>query len=75
MTPPPFDDSTLQQGTFTTELKDGWGLTNDGTHLILTDNSQTVSFIDPKTFKTVKSIVVKDGDRALPWLNEVRMIC
>ena len=64
----------IQRGTFKTELKDGWGLTNDGQYLIVTDSSPTLYWVDPTTFKTVKSLVIKDGDHELPWLNEVSVL-
>lgn len=32
-------------------LKDGWGLTTDGRHLIATDSSSYLIFIDPNTLK------------------------
>ena len=62
---------SFQSGSFNTGLKDGWGLTNDGTHLIVTDSSDTLHWIDPTTFKKIRSLTIKDGDQALPWFNEV----
>ena len=61
----------LQLGSFDTGLGDGWGLTNDGRHLIVTDSSHRVSWLDPGTMKVVRQLDVTDGGRDLPWLNEV----
>lgn len=70
--PAPFHALLLQLGSFDTGLGDGWGLTNDGTHLIVTDSSHRVSWLDPVTMKVVRQLEVTDGGRDLPWLNEVR---
>ena len=70
-----YSASDLRQiGTFNTELKDGWGLSNNGTHLILTDSSHTLYFIDPVSFKTVGSLMIHDGGHAIPWLNELEVL-
>jgi glutamine cyclotransferase len=62
----------MQIGGFHTGLSDGWGLTNDGRYLIVSDSSHNIYWVAPDTFQTVKRVVVKDGDHELPWLNEVR---
>lgn len=70
-----YDAKDLKQvGTFLTELKDGWGLTNNGTHLIATDSGHTLYWLDPVSFKTVQKVDVHDSDRVLPWLNELEYI-
>lgn len=53
----------------------GWGLTNDGTHLIMSDGTHVIRFMNPADFKTVRTIVVKD-DKAKPVmeLNELEMV-
>lgn len=57
--------------TQTTPLSDGWGATTDGRHLIISDGSSTLTFLDPDTIMKVKSIVVTDNGSAVPMLNEV----
>ncbi len=47
---------------------DGWGLTNDGKYLILSDGTDVLRFIDPKSFKVHKRLRVK-GDRNQPQKN------
>lgn len=54
-----------------TPLSDGWGATTDGRHLIVSDGSSTLTFLDPDTLGKVKSIVVADNGSAVPMLNEV----
>ncbi len=60
------------------ELKyngEGWGLTNDGTHLIMSDGTHVIRFVDPETFDTVKTLVVKDENgRPIYKLNELEYV-
>lgn len=65
--------------TFTVEKTfqytgEGWGLTDDGEHLIMSDGTATIRFIDPQTFKTVRTIAVHDGDKPIDKLNELEFI-
>jgi glutaminyl-peptide cyclotransferase len=53
---------------------EGWGLTHDGEHLILSDGSATLRFLDPATFKTVREITVRDGEQPVPKLNELEYV-
>lgn len=50
---------------------EGWGLTHDGTHVIMSDGSATIRFRDPDDFSVVREIVAKDGARAIDRLNEL----
>jgi glutamine cyclotransferase len=53
----------------------GWGLTNDGTHLILSDGTYSIKFLDPETFKTVRTILVKKEDGTPVYhLNELEFV-
>lgn len=53
---------------------DGWGLTNDGKHLIVTDGSSTIYFWDPETLKEIKRISVQDDTGMKNNLNELEFI-
>jgi glutaminyl-peptide cyclotransferase len=53
---------------------EGWGLTYDGTSLILSDGSDTLFFLDPNTFQVVRMVAVTLDGRALPRLNELEWI-
>ena len=53
---------------------EGWGLTHDGEHLILSDGTATLRFIDPATFKTVREVTVHDGDQPVAKLNELEYV-
>ena len=55
---------------------EGWGLTYDGTRLIMSDGSQTgtLRFIDPKTLKETGRLQVRDGSSAVANLNELEFV-
>lgn len=53
---------------------EGWGLTYDGTHLIMSDGTARLRFLDPKTFRQVRLLTVTDGRRQINNLNELEFI-
>ncbi|MGC1105523.1 MAG: glutaminyl-peptide cyclotransferase [Candidatus Acidiferrales bacterium] len=53
---------------------EGWGLTQDGVHIILSDGSSSLRLLDPQTFQEVKRIVVSDGGVEVHDLNELEYI-
>ena len=53
---------------------EGWGLTHDGTHLILSDGSNTLRYLDPETLEEVRSVTVTDGGVSVDRLNELEFI-
>lgn len=50
---------------------EGWGLTHDDTHLIMSDGSATLRFRDPDDFTIVREVEVRDGDSRIAQLNEL----
>jgi glutamine cyclotransferase len=63
----------LQRGQIPYDTE-GWGLTNDGTFLIMSDGSSTLRWLEPSTFKVVKSVRVREGGRDVEKLNELELI-
>lgn len=53
---------------------EGWGLTNDGRQLIMSDGTSKLKFLDPKDFSVAKTLVVKDGHREIDQLNELEHV-
>lgn len=54
---------------------EGWGLTNDGTNLIMSDGTHVIRFVNPADFKTVRTIVVKDEKgKPVMQLNELELV-
>jgi glutaminyl-peptide cyclotransferase len=50
---------------------EGWGLTSDGTHLIMSDGTRQIDFRNPQDFSVVRSILVTRGGRPVDKLNEL----
>jgi glutamine cyclotransferase len=53
---------------------EGWGLTEDGKSLILSDGSSTLRFLDPETFHELREIAVRDRGKLVDKLNELEYI-
>ena len=49
----------------------GWGLAYDGKHLIMSNGSSSLYFIDPETFEDVRKVAVRNGRRPINDLNEL----
>jgi len=56
------------------ENKEGWGLTNDGTHLIMSDGSNLIYFMDPEYFTETGRLEVYDDKGPVERLNELEYI-
>lgn len=53
---------------------EGWGLTTDGTHLILSDGTHHLRFLDPATFDVVRTLQVTADGRIVNQLNELEWV-
>lgn len=54
---------------------EGWGLTTDGTQLIMSDGTHLLKFIDPQTFKTTRTVpVMQENGKPLYLLNELEWV-
>ena len=53
---------------------EGWGLTTDGKQLILSDGSNQIFFLEPSTFKVLRTISVKNADSEIRELNELEWV-
>jgi glutamine cyclotransferase len=62
-----------RQGTFPF-TGEGWGLTSDGTSLIVSDGSNVLRFLDPTTYKEQRTLSVQDGDEYVHQLNELEWV-
>jgi glutamine cyclotransferase len=61
----------LREFSYQTE---GWGLTNDGRYLIMSDGTPMLYFLDPETFAQNHKIMVLDWDSPVWGLNELEYI-
>ena len=60
----------LQEFTYPTE---GWGITHDGSRLIMSDGTATLYFLDPETFQKIGQVEVYD-EEPVTLLNELEYI-
>ena len=65
------DLENVQSFTYNGE---GWGLTNDGIHLILSNGTSTLSYFDPQTFRIVKTVEVSFDGEPVHNLNELEYV-
>ena len=69
-----YDATTFQQVGEFHYSGEGWGLTDDGTSLILSDGTSTLRFLDPVTFEVRRTVTVTDDGKALWRLNELEYV-
>ena len=69
-----YDMKTFEQTKRWTYTGEGWGLTHDGTRLIMSDGSSQLRFIDPATLKETGRITVRDATGPVERLNELEYI-
>jgi glutaminyl-peptide cyclotransferase len=55
-------------------IAEGWGLTNNGKDLIMSDGSNTIYFLDPSDFVEKRKIQVYDNKGPVDRLNELEYI-
>jgi glutamine cyclotransferase len=53
---------------------EGWGLTTDGRRLIMSDGTDTLTFMDAGSYSVLKKIRVRDGNKPIFLLNELEFI-
>jgi glutamine cyclotransferase len=61
----------LQEFDYSTE---GWGITYDGTRLIMSDGTSTLHFLDPQTFEETGQVEVFDNNGPVTRLNELEYV-
>lgn len=70
-----YDAKTFKNiGKFNYTNREGWGLTTDGKHLIMSDGTSYLTFMDPTNFSVVKILDVAENGRVQEHLNELEYI-
>lgn len=70
-----YDAKTFKKlGQFTIPSAEGWGMTTDGSSLILSDGTSNLTFLNPNTFKTEKILGVTDNNGPVGNINELEYI-
>jgi glutaminyl-peptide cyclotransferase len=71
-----YDDqlNLLKKNGFRTTSGEGWGLTNDGNSLIVSDGTNKLTYINPETFAVEKIVSVYAGANEVQYLNELEYV-
>ena len=69
-----WDRRTFRQtGSFRYD-HEGWGLTQDGRHIVMSDGTATLRFLDPATMREVRRVTVTAAGRPVANLNELEFV-
>ncbi|MFN0172204.1 MAG: glutaminyl-peptide cyclotransferase [Bryobacteraceae bacterium] len=69
-----YDLATFRQVSSFVYPTEGWGITQDGKQLIMSDGSELLFFRDPQTFKETRRLTVRDRGESVKSLNELEYI-
>jgi glutamine cyclotransferase len=70
-----YDEATFEKRRELTYEGEGWGLTTDGAALlVLSDGTAQLRFLDPASFRVVRTLPVHDGGLLLERLNELEWV-
>ncbi len=70
-----YDAATFKQISTFEYQNEGWGLTNDGTNLFMSDGTSVIRIMEPQNFKQLRAISVLDErGKPLMKINELEYI-
>ena len=69
-----YDSRTFEPRRTLTYVGEGWGLTHDGTRLIMSDGTEALRFLDPVSFAERRRLVVTDAGTPVKHLNELEVV-
>ena len=69
-----YSTETLQPTGAMPIIGEGWGLSNDGSSLIVSNGSEHLSFLSPRTGENLRSITVTENGHPVTRLNELEWI-
>jgi glutamine cyclotransferase len=69
-----YDRESFQPLTTLYYDTEGWGLTTDGSRLIMSDGTSRLVFRDPRTLEETGHIDVAYDEQAVPLLNELELV-
>jgi glutamine cyclotransferase len=69
-----YDAKTLKKIKELSWEHDGWGLTNNGTDLIVSTGESNLYFVDPESFKIKKVVGVSDNNGPVGNINELEYV-
>jgi glutaminyl-peptide cyclotransferase len=69
-----YDRATLKQLRTFRYNGEGWGLTHNATHVIMSDGSASLRFLDPRTLTETHRLLVTDAGIPVRDLNELEWV-
>lgn len=69
-----YDAKTLQWQKNFPYSGEGWGLTTDGTDLIMSNGSERLRFLDPQSFRMLREVTVRRDGKPVTQLNELEFV-
>jgi glutaminyl-peptide cyclotransferase len=69
-----YDRETFEQERTFSYATEGWGLTTDGSRLIMSDGTATLHFLDPKSLREMATLQVVDDRGPVTRLNELEYV-
>lgn len=70
-----YDVTTFQKiQEFEIPSPEGWGLTTDGTSIIMSDGTEKLTYLDPLTLEVTKQVSVKEAYYAKQHINELEYV-
>jgi glutamine cyclotransferase len=69
-----YDINTFERTRTWSYKGEGWGLTQDGTRIIMSDGTSALRFLDPETLKETGRITVHDAHGPVERLNELEYV-
>ncbi len=69
-----YDRETFEQIDLLSYSGEGWGLAGDGTHLYMSDGSDTIRVMNPKDFTEIRRFQVRSSAGPVEGLNEMAWI-
>jgi glutaminyl-peptide cyclotransferase len=69
-----YDLDTFEQTRTWSYRGEGWGLTHDGTRIIMSDGTSALRFLDPATLKETARLTVRDARGPVEGLNELEYV-
>lgn len=66
-----YDKENLERKGSFAYSTEGWGLTDNGTSLIMSDGTEKLYFLSPESFKVTKILSVKENGSPVTMLNEL----
>lgn len=69
-----YDAASFRAAGSFTYSGEGWGITNNGTHLFMSNGTSSITVLDPNSWSVVRTVSVTLDGTPVPQLNELEWI-